>query len=151
MTAEFIFVAPTSDSNPVIRSEKESVHQLASSMLPKFERDLSPVATEWSRKLAALTAFLRRRYIENHGAYAIVRKHPPDPDGDGVNTEITTLYHVRREPQIDGTESLHWAYLGDVHNSVRTRCDTCGRTFDEDVEICPHCGSDDIDHPDSAE
>jgi ribosomal protein L37E len=89
--------------------------------------------------------------IENHGAYAIVRKHPPDPDGDGANTEIITLYHVRREPQIDGTESLHWACLGDVHNSVQTRCDTCGRTFDDDVETCPHCGSEDIDHPDSKE
>ena len=58
MTADFIFVAPTADSNPEIRSEKGSVHQLASSMLPKFERYSSPVATEWSRKLAALTAFL---------------------------------------------------------------------------------------------
>jgi len=89
--------------------------------------------------------------IENHGAYAIVRKHPPDPDSDGANTDIVSLYHVRREPQIDGTESLQWAYLGDVHSSVQTRCDTCGRTFDEDVETCPHRGSDDIDHPDSAE
>jgi hypothetical protein len=89
--------------------------------------------------------------IENHGAYALVRKHPPDPDGDGANTEITSLYHVRREPQLDGTESLHWAYLGDVHNNVQTRCETCGRTLDEDVDNCPHCGSDDVDHSDTEE
>lgn len=89
--------------------------------------------------------------IERHGAYAIARKHPPGPDGDGVNTDITSLYHVRREPKLDGTESLHWAYLGDVHNSAQTRCETCGRTLDEDVDTCPHCGSDDVDHADSEE
>jgi ribosomal protein L37E len=89
--------------------------------------------------------------IENHGAYALVRKHPPDPDGDGANTEITSLYHVRREPQLDGTESLHWAYLGDVHNNTQTRCETCGRTLDEDVDNCPHCGSGDVGHSDTEE
>lgn len=87
--------------------------------------------------------------IENHGGYALVRTHPPDPHADGVNTEITTLYHVRREQQLDGTESLHWAYLGDVYNSAQTRCETCGRTLDDDVDICPHCGSDDVDHSDT--
>lgn len=89
--------------------------------------------------------------IKNHGAYAIVRKHPPDSTGDGVNTDITSLYHVRREPKIDGTESLHWAYLGDVQNTARPRCETCGRTLDEDVDVCPHCGSEDIDHPETEE
>lgn len=83
--------------------------------------------------------------IENHGAYALVRKHPPDPDGSGVNTDITSLYHVRREPQLDGTESLHWAYLGDMHNTAEIRCETCGRTFDHEVDVCPNCGSDDVD------
>jgi hypothetical protein len=61
MTAEFTFVAPTADSNPLTRAEKGSVHQLASSMLTRFERYSSHVATEWSRKLDALTAHLRRR------------------------------------------------------------------------------------------
>ncbi|WP_424005545.1 zinc ribbon domain-containing protein (plasmid) [Haloarcula salina] len=89
--------------------------------------------------------------IENHGAYAIVEKHPPDPDGDGVNTEITSLYHVQREAQPDGLESLHWAYLGDVHNSAQTRCESCGRTLADDVDTCPHCGSDDIAHSDTEE
>ncbi|WP_459808271.1 zinc ribbon domain-containing protein [Halopiger thermotolerans] len=87
--------------------------------------------------------------IENHGSYALVRKHPPDPDTDGPNTDVTSLYHVRRKQQFDGAESLHWAYLGDVQNAARTRCETCGRTFDDDVDICPHCGSDDVDHPDT--
>jgi len=83
--------------------------------------------------------------IEDHGAYAIVRQHPPDPDGPSVNTDITSLYHVRREPQYDGTESLHWAYLGDLHNSAEARCENCGRTFDRGVKVCPNCGSDDVD------
>lgn len=83
--------------------------------------------------------------IENHGAYALVRKHPPDPDGPGVNTEITSLYHVRREPQSDGTESLRWAYLGDVHDTAEARCEPRGRTFDREVGVRPDRGSDDID------
>ncbi|WP_280584995.1 zinc ribbon domain-containing protein [Halorubrum sp. Boch-26] len=83
--------------------------------------------------------------IETHGAYALVRQHPPDPDGPGVNTDITSLYHVRREPQYDGTESLHWAYLGDLHNVAEARCESCGRTFDRGVDVCPNCGSDDVD------
>lgn len=81
--------------------------------------------------------------IKKDGAYAIVRKHPPDPEGDGANTEITSLYHVRQEQQIDGTESLNWVYLGDVHDTVQTRCGTCGRTLAEDVDSCPHCSSND--------
>jgi len=79
--------------------------------------------------------------IENHGGYALVRKHPPDPEGPGVDTDITSLYHVRRDPGLDGAESLHWAYLGDVHNTATARCETCGRTFDGEGDVCPNCGA----------
>lgn len=89
--------------------------------------------------------------IENHGAYAIVRKHPPDPDSDGVNTEVTSLYHVRRESQLDGTEPLHWAYLGDVHDTAQTRCESCGRTLDDNVDVCSHCGGDGMGHSETEE
>jgi len=89
--------------------------------------------------------------IDSHGAYTIVRMHPPDPDGGGVNTELTSLYHVSREERPDGTESLHWAYLGDVHNATRTRCETCGRTLDDDSENCSHCGSGDVGRGDTEE
>lgn len=82
--------------------------------------------------------------IENHGAYALVRKHPPDPDGPGANTDIVSLYHVRREPQPDGTETLHWVYLGDVHNSTQIRCDFCGGHLNKNTSVCPHCGSENI-------
>jgi len=61
MTAEFTFVAPTIDSNSLIRSKEGSVHRLAGSVLTRFERDSSHIVTEWSRKLDDLTAYLRRR------------------------------------------------------------------------------------------
>lgn len=89
--------------------------------------------------------------IENHGGYALVRKHPPNPDGPGVNTDRVSIYHVRREPQTDGTESLHWAFLGDVHNSEQIRCNTCGGVLDADASVCPHCGSEIIDNSETEE
>lgn len=52
--------------------------------------------------------------IEDHGGYALVRMHPPNSDDSGVNREKTSLYHVRREHLLDGTDSLNWAYLGDM-------------------------------------
>lgn len=84
--------------------------------------------------------------IENHGTGTLVRTHPPNPDGPGANTEIVSLYHVRREQHPDGENTLHWTYLGDVHNAGQFRCEACGRTFDEDVAVCPHCGSDEVNH-----
>lgn len=85
--------------------------------------------------------------IETHSAYTLVRKHPPDPDGSGVDTGRVSLYHVRREQQMDGSESLRWAYLGDVHDSEQTRCRTCGGAVDTDASVCPHCGSENVDNP----
>ena len=89
--------------------------------------------------------------IEIHGGHAHVETHPPDSNGSGVDTEITSLYHVQREPHPDGTKSLHWAYLGDVYNTPEARCETCGRTFDHEVDVCPNCGSEDVDHPETEE
>ena len=79
------------------------------------------------------------------GAYALVRKHPPDPDGSGVNTAVVSLYQVRRESTPDETESLRWTYLGDVRDSQQVRCTTCGATLDTGAPVCPHCGSEHID------
>lgn len=114
------------------------------SLLSYIERRIESLRTPIEAEIEADAAGEVLK-IENHGAYALVRKHPPDPDGPGVNTDITSLYHVRREPRFDGTESLHWAYLGDLHNSAGTRCESCGRTFDRGVDVCPNCGSDDVD------
>jgi hypothetical protein len=79
--------------------------------------------------------------IENHGSYALVRKHPPASDGSGVNTDVTSVYHVRRERNLDRETSLHWDYLGDVETQSRTRCAACGRTLEESASVCPNCGS----------
>lgn len=89
--------------------------------------------------------------IETHGAYALVRMHPPDSDEPDSTTDLVSLYHVRREPQLDGTESLHWAYLGDVGSAERVRCTTCGRPLEKDVTVCPHCGTDTADHSSTEE
>lgn len=77
--------------------------------------------------------------IENHGGYALVRMHPPAPDGSTVDSSIISLYHVRREQRLDGEESLHWAYLGDVNATEQNRCQTCGRPISDDSVGCPHC------------
>lgn len=111
------------------------------SLLSYMERRIESLRTPIEAEIEA-NATDEVLEIENHGADALVRKHPPDPYGPGVNTEITSLYHVRREPQLNGTESLHWAYLGDVDNTAETRCETCGRTFEQGVDVCPHCGND---------
>lgn len=114
------------------------------SLLSYIERRIESLRTSIEAEIEANAAG-EILEIENHGGYALVRKHPPDPDGPGVNTDITSLYHVRREHQLDGTESLHWAYLGDVYNTVESRCETCGRTFAREIDVCPNCGSDDLD------
>jgi len=113
------------------------------SLLSYIERRIKALRTPIETEIKANTEGEIIK-IENHGAYALVLKHPPDPDGSGVDTDITSLYHVRHESQPDGTESLHWAYLGDVQNTAETRCKTCGQTFDREVDVCPECGSDDV-------
>lgn len=83
--------------------------------------------------------------IDDNGAYALVRTHPPE-DGSGVSTDVVSLYHVRPEEQENGAESLHWAYLGDVYDRERQRCESCGRTFEGSVSACPQCGSHVVEH-----
>lgn len=120
--------------------DRSELRSLLSYVKQRIESLHTPIEVEIEANAAG--AILE---IENHGAYALVRMHPPELDGSGVNTDRTSLYHVRREPQVDGTESLHWAYLGDVLNTAEERCETCGRTFDTEIAVCPNCGRD-VDH-----
>jgi len=119
-------------------------------VLSYVERRIEALRTPIEEEIEA-TAAGEVLQIENHGAYALVRKHPPNPDGPGANTEIVSLYHVRREPQLDGTESLHWAYLGDVHNSEQIRCDSCGGILDKNASACPHCGTENVHQSETEE
>lgn len=80
--------------------------------------------------------------IEKQGGHALVRKHPPNPDGPGADTGTVSLYKVRPEQYPDGSRGLHWTYVGDVHNAEQHRCPMCGRTFDDSLRVCPHCGGD---------
>lgn len=89
--------------------------------------------------------------VEVHGSRAVVRQHPPDPEGNGVDTDTVALYHVRREHRPDGEDSLHWVYLGDVQDGGRTRCPHCNETFETTVPVCPSCGSEAVTHPDRTE
>lgn len=82
--------------------------------------------------------------VDDHEGYVLARIHPLNPDGPGVNTEKTELYHVSREQHPDGTDSLHWSYIGDVQQEGEVRCESCGRSLDVTVDVCPHCGSDQI-------
>lgn len=120
------------------------------SLLSYIERRINALRAPIEEEIKA-TAAGEILNIESLGAYTLVRTHPPNPNGHGVNTNFVSLYHVRREQQLDGTESLHWAYLGDVQNSEQIRCNTCGGILDKDASVCPHCGSENIDHPETEE
>lgn len=83
--------------------------------------------------------------VESHGEYALVKQHPSAREGAGANEAVTSLYHVTREPHLDGTDSLHWAYLGDVRTGDARQCESCGRTIGTAHDVCPHCGGDPTD------
>ncbi|MFC6732398.1 zinc ribbon domain-containing protein [Haladaptatus sp. DYSN1] len=87
--------------------------------------------------------------IEDYGAYALVRKHPPNLNESGVDTDRVSLYHVRREQQMDGADVLHWAYLGDVQNAEQIQCTSCGGILDKEATVCPHCGAENMDNTES--
>lgn len=87
--------------------------------------------------------------VEDHGTHAIVRTHPPDPDGSGVDTDLVSLYQVRRERHVNGEEVLHWSFLGDIQDSAEDRCDNCGRRLDGDADECSFCDDENADPTDT--
>lgn len=75
---------------------------------------------------------------------AIVRKHPPDPDGPGVDTDTVSIYTVRRQACFEGGEEVRWSYLGEkTDGDFETNgeyCPDCGHPLAGVPETCPHCG-----------
>lgn len=53
--------------------------------------------------------------IEDQGIYTLVRKRPPNQEGAEKDSQPVSLYHVMKERHPDGEETLHWSFLGDVH------------------------------------
>jgi hypothetical protein len=47
---------------------------------------------------------------------------------------------VKRETQLDGEETLHWSYLGDVAEPVSVECRNCGIPLDDFTTACPRSG-----------
>lgn len=80
--------------------------------------------------------------IEDHGAYALVRQHPPNPNGPGLRTDVVSLYHVRRQVAPSGEETLQWSYVGDVEGPEVPRCPQCNHPVEDDTGPCQHCGYD---------
>lgn len=141
---------PGEEPDPTENLPEPLIQQIDSLQLPELKTVLSYVEnrietlrTPIEEEIAATTGG-EVVNVESHGGYAFVQKHPPDPDGPGVNTDTVSLYHVRLEPHMDGTESLHWAYLGDVGNSEEIRCNSCGGRLDRSASVCPHCGSENV-------
>lgn len=143
-------VPPNNLSDALIRRIDSLALPELKSVLSYVERRIEALRTPIEEEIEATTAGEVLK-IEDHGAYALVRKHPPNPDGSGVNTDRVSLYHVRREQQMDETESLHWAYLGDVHNAEQIRCESCGGILDKEASVCSHCGSENMDYTETEE
>ncbi|WP_408959634.1 hypothetical protein [Natrinema sp. 74] len=55
--------------------------------------------------------------IEDRGIYTLVRKRPPSQGDSERETRLVSLYQVTRERHPDGEETLHWSFLGDVHDT----------------------------------
>lgn len=80
--------------------------------------------------------------IKDVGPYTLVWKYHPSCNDGKVG--LRSLYRVKRERQIDGTETLHWSYLGEAigqsnaqdsnHNAVTNGCDTTRPRYDKEAD-----------------
>jgi len=78
--------------------------------------------------------------ITDSGPYTLVRKYPSSRDGSDTGRQPLSLYRVKREKQLNGEETLHWSYLGDVTEPASVECGNCGVPLNESATACPHCG-----------
>lgn len=57
--------------------------------------------------------------IEDCGAYTLVRKRPPSQDDSGGGSRPIHVYRVRRVNQLNGTDTLHWSFVGETQESMQ--------------------------------
>ncbi|QLG50315.1 hypothetical protein [Natrinema halophilum] len=88
--------------SPELHAVREYVDQLLESSQPPIEEQIREEATGEVID------------IEDEGIYTLVKHRPPN-HGEGDSKPVS-LYHVTRERHPDGEETLHWAFLGDVHD-----------------------------------
>ncbi|ELY82893.1 hypothetical protein C486_03419 [Natrinema gari JCM 14663] len=72
--------------------------------------------------------------IENCGTDTLVRKYPPSQKSSEQSTQPLSIYSVRREKQLDGEETLHWTFLGDVPKQSTVECEYRGEGISHDNE-----------------
>lgn len=63
--------------------------------------------------------------IEDCGTYTLVRKQPPTEDDSADGSRPVQVYHVIQAKQPNGTDTLHWSFIGDMRGArwgERRRC-----------------------------
>jgi len=80
--------------------------------------------------------------IVDGGPYTLVRKYPTSGDSSDTDPQPLFLYRVKREKRLNGEETLHWSFLGDVIEPPSVECGNCGVLLDESTTVCPHCGEE---------
>ena len=80
--------------------------------------------------------------IRDRGPYTLVRKYPTSRDSSDTYPQPLFLYRVKREKRLNGEETLHWSFLGDVIEPPGVECGNCGVLLDESATVCPYCGKE---------
>jgi hypothetical protein len=80
--------------------------------------------------------------IRDRRSYTLVRKYPTSRDNSDTYPQPLSLYRVKREKRLNGKETLHWSFLGDIIEPLSIECGNCGVLLDESTTVCPHCGEE---------
>jgi len=80
--------------------------------------------------------------ITDRGPYTLVRKYLTSRDSSDTYPQPLSLYRVKREKRLNGEETLHWSYLGDVIEPPSVECGNCGVPLNGSTTACPHCGEE---------
>ena len=80
--------------------------------------------------------------ITDRGPYTLVRKYPTPRNSSDTYSQPLFFYRVKREKRLNGEETLHWSFLGDVIEPPSVECGNCGVLLDESTTTCPRCGEE---------